>query len=168
VVQLLIALTTVEVVRMDDLELVHQMLSVDWKTALLAKLLRTSFDFGIAGLTKWPSLALDKANICQLPVATDTLEAVGVPALTHCADHSPDHKFTTATAAWGKQSVEVMGAVLPPLVLVKLFVLERLEALDTNEASLVPDLTSRVDDVLVSTEGILTQRTHHSWIHDER
>jgi hypothetical protein len=28
---------------MDDLELVHQMLSVDWKTALLAKLLRTSW-----------------------------------------------------------------------------------------------------------------------------
>ena len=25
--------------------------------------------------------------------------------------------LTTATAAWGKQSVEVMGAVLPPLVL---------------------------------------------------
>ena len=39
---------------------------------------------------------------------------------------------------------------------------------DLHEASLVPDLASRVDDVLVSTEGILTQRTHHSRIHDDR
>jgi len=34
-----------------------------------------------------------------------------------------------------------------------------------HEASLVPDLASRVDDILVSSKGILAQRTHHPWIH---
>lgn len=35
-----------------------------------------------------PSLILDKAHIGQVSVADDTLEAVGVPALTHGPDHS--------------------------------------------------------------------------------
>ena len=71
--------------------------------------------------------------------------------------------------------------------LIELFFLERLETLDTSrhiktltnkqqciyrvlclhEASLVPNLSTRVNDVLVSTEWVLTQRTHHSRIHDD-
>jgi hypothetical protein len=29
----------------------------------------------------------------------------------------------------------------------------------------VPDLTARVDDVLISPEGVLAQRAHHSRVH---
>jgi hypothetical protein len=165
VIQLFPTLIAVEVVRMYNLKLVHQVFSVYGQTTLLTKLFRATFDVSIARLAKWSSLALDKANVSQLLVATHTLEAVWVPALAHGPNHSPHHKFSTATATGCKEGMKVMGTVFPPLMLKKLFVLEWLKALHTYKASLVPHLSSRVDNVLVSIEWVLTQRTHHSRVH---
>ena len=41
-----------------------------------------------------PSLVLDKANVRQLSVAADALEAGWVPTLAHGTDHSTNHKLT--------------------------------------------------------------------------
>ena len=47
-----------------------------------------------------PSLVLDEADVGQLGMAADALEAGRVPALAHGTDHSTNHKLT-----WSKDTV---------------------------------------------------------------
>jgi len=54
----------VEVMRVDHLELVHNVVTMDWETAFLAELLRSTFHFSVAFLAERPSLVLHKANVC--------------------------------------------------------------------------------------------------------
>lgn len=40
-----------------------------------------------------PSLIFDETHISQVGVADDTLETVGVPALTHSTNHTANNEF---------------------------------------------------------------------------
>lgn len=140
---------------MNYLELVDNVLTLDREAALLAKFLGSSLHFSIALLTERPSLVLNKPHIGQVGVADDTLEAVWVPALAHGTNYSANDELTTPTAAWRKECLEVVLTILAALMLKEDTIRKRLKALDTDEASLVPDLSSRVNDVLVPPKRLL-------------
>lgn len=73
-----------------------------------------------------------------------TMETTWMPVRQpHGLDHVLSEKFTTESAAWSKQHLEVMLAVLLALKLI-----QELEALCTHKALLMVEYPIAVDDLL--------------------
>lgn len=76
-------------------------------------------------------------------MANFTGEAERVPVVVHGFDDSSNDELAALSATGCVQDIEVMLTVLPSLKLVKDGILSKgLEALCTNEATLVPDFAS--------------------------
>ena len=87
---------------------------------------------------------------------------------THLDDPSDD-ELAALVAAGGEEDMEVVLAVLPPVILVEHTVREGSEALGTHEASGTVQFSIAVDNLRLGFEPILTASTGDTFeVHDAR
>lgn len=130
---------------------------------LVAHMLPQSISFLplVAIVAKRAVLVANKARIRQRNMALLARETVGVPIGRHSLDHATDDKVVALVAAWRKQDMEILLAVLAPLEFVENSILELAEALSAHKALGVPKLAVRVDDSFVRFEAFVTSGTNH-------
>lgn len=91
---------------------------------------------------------LDESDVSEHGLADITAEAVGMPAVIHGFNHTPNYKLSTLVATWSEQHLEIMFAVFSSLELIKESIWKLLETLGTDEALLVIQLTVAVNNLL--------------------
>jgi hypothetical protein len=164
VVQLDAAVGAVEVVRVVHLPPELQRFVVDQSVALVTDVLPGPYrlHFGVALVAEGATGVLNEPSVSQLRLAHLATEALWVPARVHGLDHATDYEAVALAATRSEQDLEVALAVLAVVVLVEDAVLELLEALGANEALLMPQLSSGVDDFFVGFKTVAAPSAQHA------
>lgn len=136
---------------------------IDDTMALVAHMLPQPIGFFllVAVVAKRTILVANKARIRQRNIALLARETVRVPVGRHSLDNATDDKIVTLVAAWRKQDMEILLAVLAPLEFVEYSVLELAEALSAHKTLGVPKLAVRIDDSFMRFKTLVTSGTNH-------
>uniref|UniRef100_A0A146LXP1 Uncharacterized protein n=1 Tax=Lygus hesperus TaxID=30085 RepID=A0A146LXP1_LYGHE len=166
-VQLNPASSAIEVVRVVHFPAEFQRFVVNETVALVTAVLLVTASSCISATVVAESLPIvtHKSQLGQFFIAALAPEAAGVPIGVHSLDDPSDDEISAFAATRCKENVEVVFAILPPFKLVEGSIWEGSEALSTHEALCMPEVSRRVDDLLMRLKplpapgaGHVTQR----------
>lgn len=113
----------------------------------------------IALVTQSPPSIFDETLVCKRHSADLALETLWMPVVVHGLDDATNDEFATLATTGCEENVEVMLTVLAALELIEDAFRKWPEALATDEASLVPDFTVGVHDLLMWLKTVPTTGT---------
>lgn len=88
-------------------------------------------------------------------------EATRMPIGVHSLYHPSDDEFTAFPATRREQHMEIVLAVFPTFEFKENSILENLEALSAHKALLMPQLSSRINNLLIGFKTLTTASAEH-------
>lgn len=112
--------------------------------------------------TKSSSCISKKTDIGEFLITKFTCETIGVPIGIHSLDNATDDKLVTFAATWSIEDMKIVFAIFFALEFKVDSIRERLEALGTDKAFGVPNLSSTIDDLFINSKSFPTSQTSKS------